>query len=557
MNTKDTFVGRKSSRFKTICYHIAVMFLPNIFLFNLYSNSRHGGGVVTEQVLFLAIVLSAISVISLLIIRIIVRSYEASLLILLFFWITFWFFRAIHARLFSEFLLPNSQIFLLCGIAGIIICLMIFFRTRAVSFKKIDVLFNALLAIICLLFVFNALPIFWNVIMNNDSELNSSNFYIRRTFNADSTLPNPDIYWFHMDGMISFASMEEFFNEPQTVLRQQLQERGFAINEDAEFITSGTTWAVPALLSPDLYDSYLGDLLLESSHLLISERESFLSDALKFEGRSRSVDIAPYHELLRAFLQIDYTVVMIAEFDPNVYVPIDHFYCVLTDEYPLIIGDVATEPDNYFLWNTLTLLELLTLTTPIPSRAVTGAKEMVIRERIGAEWKAIPTHDERINNLTANTKNLHHERQLYRRLIDSFSTSQPRILYLTSMFTHSYHWRNWFGEDSGDESKLDLYPLAHEYAGKVMINMIDMILEHNPNAIIVLQADHGFHMSILQDYLLSLAYSEEDVIRLLHSVMSAVRIPEQYGGLDEPLDPRNITRELINRFVGKNYPLID
>ena len=53
--------------------------------------------------------------------------------------------------------------------------------------------------------------------------------------------------------------------------------------------------------------------------------------------------------------------------------------------------------------------------------------------------------------------------------------------------------------------------------------------------------------------LLDLGYTEDQLMDLWLSVMSAVRIPQQYGDLDEPVDPLYITRLLVNRFVGENY----
>ena len=44
------------------------------------------------------------------------------------------------------------------------------------------------------------------------------------------------------------------------------------------------------------------------------------------------------------------------------------------------------------------------------------------------------------------------------------------------------------------------------------------------------------------------------MLELNYSTVSAVRIPEKYGSLTEPLDPLDITRYLVNHFVGEgNY----
>jgi hypothetical protein len=42
-----------------------------------------------------------------------------------------------------------------------------------------------------------------------------------------------------------------------------------------------------------------------------------------------------------------------------------------------------------------------------------------------------------------------------------------------------------------------------------------------------------------------------------NSVISAVRIPKRWGGLDQPLDPLDISRVLVNRYVGENYKLVE
>jgi hypothetical protein len=83
------------------------------------------------------------------------------------------------------------------------------------------------------------------------------------------------------------------------------------------------------------------------------------------------------------------------------------------------------------------------------------------------------------------------------------------------------------------------------------------VLEHNQEAVIVLQGDHGIHMQPSHNHMANIGFHEEEILELFDSVISAVRIPPQYGGLDEPLDPLNITRLLVNRFVGENYEMLE
>ena len=85
--------------------------------------------------------------------------------------------------------------------------------------------------------------------------------------------------------------------------------------------------------------------------------------------------------------------------------------------------------------------------------------------------------------------------------------------------------------------------------------MIDLILKQNPDAVIILQSDHGWHLPETVSYLYQTDISDYDLFELIHSTLSAVRIPSRYGGINEPIAPINLTRELVNRFVGQNYEL--
>ncbi len=109
------------------------------------------------------------------------------------------------------------------------------------------------------------------------------------------------------------------------------------------------------------------------------------------------------------------------------------------------------------------------------------------------------------------------------------------------------------------------YPAHHAFAVKALLKYVDMILEQDPDAVIVLQADHGLHGLAMH-----IGYSPEEAREMLNATpeemeaiwnqtMSAVRLPAER---DTPQtreilsDPRNISRYLINEYVGQNYEYI-
>jgi hypothetical protein len=89
-----------------------------------------------------------------------------------------------------------------------------------------------------------------------------------------------------------------------------------------------------------------------------------------------------------------------------------------------------------------------------------------------------------------------------------------------------------------------------------MLASIDEILARNPDAVIVLQADHGLHRGITQEFMVEIGVEHDYIMEMAYSVFTAMRIPESLGGLDAPVAPLNVTRVLVNRFVGQNYNMV-
>ena len=87
-----------------------------------------------------------------------------------------------------------------------------------------------------------------------------------------------------------------------------------------------------------------------------------------------------------------------------------------------------------------------------------------------------------------------------------------------------------------------------------MMAQVDTIIENDPGAVIVLQADHGIHWGDNANYpsdsMRKQGFNLEDQLNLNLQVLSAVRVPPQYGKLTQPLDPLDIARWLVNNFVG-------
>jgi len=406
---------------------------------------------------------------------------------------------------------------------------------------------------------------FLTVLILNVSVLVTSSFNVpkyreeinyKEDFNIDETLPNPNIYWIHADGMLGFDAMDKYFGDPQDDFRKSLIDRGFVINSSASFEGGhATRISIPILMSPDYYDTYLEQSL--SSHegaMRLKEGP----DSSLFEARINN-------ELIKAFDQKGYTTIAMSLNESN-YVPItDLFYYV---HFFGISGDVTTEPilvkkpsddDGSFEKNTVYANNL---------------GELVLGELVNIVNNKIVRTSERIeiplSTEFENTKSVlleSDDAKVYSSLINSIYdvlysnvAKEPRLTIIHNMIAHSPYSYNEKGDLTEKEDFFDItkYPQHHTYTAKVTENIIDMILEADESAIIIVQADHGLH-TLPAEYINKGLSTEDAEIEIWNSVISAIRVPNQYFTNDieyAEFDPLNITRFLVNSYVGDNYEYI-
>lgn len=504
-----------------ILYYTAASLIPNIFLFFLYEQNRALNHIIFTHVLILAGIFSFVGLVLFFMLRRVLRGFEASLVISALFWTAFWIFRSIysvfqHLVNFATYAVLLST--LIVAIVALIAVLMRFQIHLTIMRVFLPFIFSGL-------FLFNFVPIIYNEVGGNwddiphelEWEEATTEFNIKRDFFVDPTLPHPDIYWFHMDGMLSLEVHEHFFGDYQGELREQLNTRGFKIYPYAELNALCTTYGIVALTSPYLYESYLRDCftgtlsqlkyvdgLLGNVWIMHVHHERLAND-----GFNLFEDMIPYIELIAALASIGYEIVDFA----------------FTMDLARVRGmPVRDNILNRFLLSDLP--ELLNRTTPL-----------------------LFSHSEINESVATVVGNIHD------------NEAAPRFVWKHESRLHAWQWymqHPYFSEHEGTRHYDRLYQIAFEYAVHDMLQQIDAIIRRNPNAVIVLQSDHGFHVDSTQRQLLDDGHSKEEVLDLAVSVFSAVRIPEKWvaGGLSEPLHPLDITRFIVNNFVGENYEML-
>ena len=544
---------------KNLYYYLAVLFLPNIFLFHLFSNNRSmNDDLFFIQFAVMAVFLSLISLCLFILYKKITGSIEGSFVSILASWLFFWLFEAFFSlavKIFADL----HKMALIAFFAVVIMTLLLLGRKYGKKWQLLDNLFTTAAVLMCLLFAYNFSAALYSDAFFTSQSPDEKPYVVKTEFIIDDTLENPDIYWFHMDEMMGFSAIQKYFGDAQNELKEELHKRGFIVNENATLAAGYSSVAIPSLLSPAFYDSYLEPHLKKNDHLLRTERQAFLNNQFASDNLNFRNDIVPNYEVLRAFKSIGYTTIAID--NKKWPAQIDYFYIYSNDKYPLMVrSENAVETKDAFS-DFEGLIKLLTSATPLS--LVEGRIIRWIHENVNKQWQAIPEYHDIIAQLTSSTLAIIEETRLYRRLHDSFSISSPKFVFIDNLIAHEPYNRIYQTNaltnpmPNNGYAAADLYLPQYHYTAKVMLITIDMVLNDNPNAIIVLQGDHGIHTPLAQANLLNEGFTESQIIEMNHSVISAIRIPPQFGGLDEPINPLNISRILVNNFVGENYISLD
>jgi hypothetical protein len=473
-------------------------------------------------------------------------------------WAVFWFFNQIYSLFNKAIVTPAALIVILLliggGGAG--------YRLR--KLVALPAVTNTIAGVLCCLFVFNAVGAI-NARISKKMSSGDLPYEMKTKFNANPALPHPNVYWIQTDGMVGFDVISKYLGDEQASLKDKLYSRGFVVNEGANLYAGGTFIGIPILTSPEFYDSYANAILTETKLLTNNEGNKSLdvNTVIFSKLQDDGVNILDYQygsilrnqELANSFLKAGYTQAANGVLAFGGSAVIDKFYNTLVEKtetgedieimYAPPSGDVYLTMFANMLTTTSCLSVARTEITNIITNIVQPPKRGVYLQKykdVVDKYISPEADDDRA-------------RQVVRTLWDMLETTEePRQLFLIEGIAHYYFYFDENGMRREGTYGLGVNEMYYQWkwASKVMLMCVDMILEQDPNAVIVLESDHGFH-GYKYDDMLKWGYTEEDMRNMHYSVMSAVRIPPQYGKLKEPLDPLDITRYLVNNFVGQNY----
>ena len=359
---------------------------------------------------------------------------------------------------------------------------------------------------------------------------------VKRDFYVDEKTKSPNIYWIHPDGMLGINAVKKYFGEDQSEFLDALRARGFMLNPDANFeARHRTANAVPILMNPYSYDEWISKVITPIEKPINSYNFTYL--------RMNS-------ELQYALLSKNYALNIVAFY--GYYYPVKGGRLWLMGLPRRNIFSFDDVRDYWFM-------EAFLFRNPYVQHIIHFissyfSKTQSYQKHIDSE----KLQEIFMKGWDPSQSSLDFVAALYDILHGDYL--EPRLTIIHDLRPHNPYIHASDGEvikKGRNMNPLDYYP-QHVWSAKVLVDVLDMILEIDPDAVIVIQADHGLHGNTEEDF--KKAFGEDaDKIELWNCVMSAIRVPEKFQTGEEHYameTPLNLTRYLINNFVGKNYEYV-
>lgn len=380
----------------------------------------------------------------------------------------------------------------------------------------------------------------------------------------------PNVYWIHADGMTSVNVVKKYFNEDQSEFLSGLAARDFSINPSAHFEAgAATVMAIPALTSPYAYDTWLSDYTVTHETAKAARTYAFLE---------KLREVRSHNEMIAAFDKKGYASSVISLSGEIYYRPAFNgsFYDIANsvDEIEIYNGDEKLSEKglllqnlsanmrkvSYFLELAFELLYKMVFLV-LPSESTEDLMQYGYRVVGAVAPFTTKMPEEMMEQIlpSSSTAIDESDRKTIRSLYDILHRDvQAQKLSVITQGTAHYPFKM---DENGvladykySKNPIYYYP-QHAFAAKLLINMVDMILEADPDAVIVIQGDHGLHGNTEKQFKTAFG-KDADAIELWNGTMSAIRVPEKYRTGEEHYaleNPLNISRYLVNSFVGENY----
>ena len=435
--------------------------------------------------------------------------------------------------------------FILLNIPLLVFVPILFFLVYRKDNNNINYFFNVFSVIfsftVAFLFVYNGFQFIYYVVSFYSRE---HDFTIDKKVKVSKDTDSPNIYWIHMDGMPSIEFINKYYGDNLEEFTTYLDNNNYIVNKDASF-SSGyhTMMALNALFNPSSYDKDFKDYIDNYYKCL--------------KNKCKTEDIATFNnlinnrfnnELFKSFEKKGYSTVSIAEYNQYTSFNATYIYDIFNLKDNKNIRYFNNNYSDSELYNYVLKIHYLSFINNIFNTNYYPKYKNTKNISYDIDLDKYPL---------INKSNYVEMKAMIKAIEDSRNKdNNSKLYFLDNTITHLY----WKYDENGklislDNNNLDDFSSNYIYTCRLLMEFLNYLRESDPEAVIVVQGDHGIHAipgDIMMDYY---DVDMDELLDIRDSTISFIYVPEKYKNNDEKYlnNPLNISRYLINSFVGNNY----
>lgn len=392
------------------------------------------------------------------------------------------------------------------------------------------------------------------------SFINSKGYDYNLSIKVEDKTDTPNIYWIHCDGMVGIGGMKKYFKYNDIHLLKYFYDNDFYFNEEATLITAHQTQeSLTAMFNPYYYDNFFGDYLLdlEETYLKNKDNPSFLVNHHELEEKRLN------NELFMALDKKNYTTVTIGDFNTYTGFYTDYYYDFFNDG-ALPIG--ITNNDLRLLGNNsknklLSYMRFTHLKPLIDRTILYSLSNINYLDYDNIDYNSFDSSNYEYIDKVMNKYNYWIGKAMIKGLAETMKIDNQKFVFLDFKIGHDPFTFDRFGNLIDEEKKFEVasYLGNYMYISHLLTDLLDYIRDNDKEAVIIVQGDHGLH-TISDELMLSYFPTDmEGVQNIRNSVISAYYIPDKYKNGDEKYlnNPLNVSRYIVNNYIGNNYEYLD
>ena len=387
--------------------------------------------------------------------------------------------------------------------------------------------------------------------------LSSKSYDSKIKLNLSDNTKTPNVYWIHCDGMMNIRDVDKYFSYYNYYLYDYFKKNNYFYNDSELVAGHKTQKALVALFNPNYYDEFYKDYLINLNNYELGKVNKLSFNVNYYELERKRLN----NELINAFKKKGYNTYAVSEFNPYTSLYVDYFY----DYYKYDWDYLSLDNDFRLLEDNsdklLSYIRFVHMKPILNQTAFYGLTNInyLKSQNISYDDIDFSNYEHSIDSYL--NHNYWVNMAIMKGINNSITNTNNNFMFIDFRLNHEPFIFKLNGDIvfSGSRKIASSYVGNYVYSSFLLIDLLEYIKTNDPNSVIVVLGDHGLHTLYDDEMKEYFKTDMNNIQNIRNSVINAVYVPDKYRNGDEKYlgNPLNISRYLVNNYVGYNYKYIE